>query len=115
LEEKRPKLRQEEVLLLHDNARPHTANLTKATLKKLKWEVLPQPPYSPDMSPSDFFLFRSMKSKMRGQSFKSDEEVAKWLDEFFGSRPVGFFDDGITQLMGRWEDIIEYEGHYAVE
>ncbi|GFX71282.1 histone-lysine N-methyltransferase SETMAR [Trichonephila clavipes] len=35
------------VRFLHDNARPHTALVTKALLKQFKWEVLDHPPYSP--------------------------------------------------------------------
>jgi hypothetical protein len=37
--------RQGSVFFLQDNARPHTAALTMATLMKLKWDVLPHPPY----------------------------------------------------------------------
>jgi hypothetical protein len=36
------------LLLLHDNARPHTANKTNETLRNFKWEVLDRPPYNPD-------------------------------------------------------------------
>jgi hypothetical protein len=34
------------LLLLHENARPHTANKTHETLRNFKWEVLEHPPYS---------------------------------------------------------------------
>ncbi len=46
--------------LLHDNAAPHTAKVTKETLEALGFRVLPHPPYSPDLAPSDFHLFRSL-------------------------------------------------------
>jgi transposase len=39
-----------EVLILHDNARPHTSLRTPLT--KLGWTTLPHPPYSPDLAPS---------------------------------------------------------------
>jgi transposase len=39
------------VILLHDNAQPHTAILTKEKLKEFHWETLKHPPYSPDLSP----------------------------------------------------------------
>ncbi|KAG5318760.1 MOS1T transposase, partial [Pseudoatta argentina] len=59
LEEKRPLYaqRHDQVILLYDNARPHVAKPVKTYLETLKWEVLPHPPYSPDIAPSDFHLF----------------------------------------------------------
>jgi transposase len=52
--------RKDSVFFLQDNVPPHTAALTMATLLKLKWDVLPHPPYSPDLAPSDFRLFGPM-------------------------------------------------------
>ena len=49
------------VCLQQDNARPHTANATMMTLRHMKSEVLPHPPYSPDLAPSDFHLFGPLK------------------------------------------------------
>jgi transposase len=42
------------VILLHAKIRPHTAQLTINVLGKIHLEVLPRPPYSPDLSPFDF-------------------------------------------------------------
>ena len=47
--------------LLHDNARPHTALSVSRFLTKHNVTVLPHPPYSPDLSPCDFFLFPRLK------------------------------------------------------
>jgi len=55
LRKKRPEYEQrhDKVILLHDNARP-VAKVVKKYLETLKWDVLPQPPYSPDIAPSDY-------------------------------------------------------------
>ncbi|GFW42515.1 histone-lysine N-methyltransferase SETMAR [Trichonephila clavipes] len=63
------------VRLLHDIARPHTALVTKALLKQFKWEVLDHPPYSTDLAPRDFHLFRYLKSHLGGKSFHDDDEI----------------------------------------
>ena len=61
LREKRPEYEQRhEVILLHDNARPHIAKIVKKYLEK-KWDVLPHSPYSPDIAPSDYWLFQRMQ------------------------------------------------------
>ena len=61
--------RHDKIILLHDNARPHVAAPVKTYLETLKWEVLPHPPYSPDIAPSDYHLFRSMTHGLSKQYF----------------------------------------------
>jgi transposase len=39
------------------------------------WEILPHPPYCPDLAPLDFRLFQKMKKHNRGQCFHSNEDV----------------------------------------
>jgi histone-lysine N-methyltransferase SETMAR len=58
IQQKRPG-RQHGVILKYDNARPLTACMTKAAIQELDREILPHPPYSPDLAPSDYYLFRS--------------------------------------------------------
>ncbi|KAG5344451.1 SETMR methyltransferase, partial [Acromyrmex charruanus] len=40
---------------------PHTSLITRQKLQELGWEVLMHPPYNPDIVPSDYHLFRSLK------------------------------------------------------
>ena len=54
------------VLLLHDNARPHTAIHTLQTLVKMGFTVLEHPAYSPDLAPSDYHLFGPLKDALKG-------------------------------------------------
>ena len=79
------------VLLQHDNARPHTARSTVATIQDLSFECLPHLPYSPDLAPSDFHVFGPFKDAMGGKSFRSDEEVQQAVHEWLHCQPKGFF------------------------
>jgi hypothetical protein len=52
------------VLLQQDNARPHTAKKTLQKIEELEdIELLPHPASSPDLEPSNYYLFRSMALK----------------------------------------------------
>ena len=55
------------IIILHDNARPHAARLTSEAMAKMGWEVLPHPSYSPDLAPSDYHLFGFVKDQLRGR------------------------------------------------
>jgi len=49
-------------MLHHDNAQCHTAVSVNEFLAEKSIPVVPQPPYSPDLSPYDFFLFSQLKT-----------------------------------------------------
>ncbi|XP_045454297.1 histone-lysine N-methyltransferase SETMAR-like [Melitaea cinxia] len=55
-------------LLLHDNARPHTAQQTVSKLQELGLEVLRYPPYSPDIAPTDFHFFQNSDNFLAGKN-----------------------------------------------
>jgi histone-lysine N-methyltransferase SETMAR len=67
------------VLLLHDNARPHTAALTPKKLAELYWTALEHTPYSPDLSPCDFILFGPLKEVLGGERFNSNQQVEQFV------------------------------------
>ncbi|GBN30069.1 hypothetical protein AVEN_254793-1 [Araneus ventricosus] len=65
----------DDFILLHDNARPHTARKTQELLQKFKWGVWIHLTYSPDWAPSDYFLSPKFKEHLSGTSFSSDSDV----------------------------------------
>ena len=60
--EKRKKLKTKGISLHMDNVGPHLVN---KRLEELGIKRLPHPPYSPDLAPSDFFLFGHLKKFLR--------------------------------------------------
>ena len=56
------------ILLLQDNAPVHTAKIAVEAAKRCSFRILPHPPYSPDLAPSDFYLFPKLKEELRESS-----------------------------------------------
>lgn len=103
------------VILQHDNARPHVAEKTLKKISGLGWEVLPHPPYSPDLAPSDYHLFRSLSSYLANKFFNSFDEVKNALLDYFASKNEKFFSDGIEKLMERWSMVVEQDDNYVID
>jgi len=64
-------------MLHHDNAPCHTAISVNECLAKKGFSVVPQPPYSPDLSPCDFFLFPKLKFHHKGRHFGTVDNIQK--------------------------------------
>jgi len=61
--------------MIHDNALSHTAAAMQNLIMIFGWEQFDHPPYSPDLAPSDFYLFLHLKSFLPGRWFHEDNEV----------------------------------------
>ena len=78
-----------DLYFLHDNAIPHVAKSTREKLLKLGWVTIPRPPYSPDLAPTDYHLFRSLSNHLR----------EKKLDGFFRQMSLDFYEHRILSLL----------------
>ena len=83
LMKQRPHLAKKKVLFHHDNTPAHSSAIATAKLVELRYELLPHPPYSPDLAPCDFFLFPNMKKWLGGKRFTSNEEVIAASEAYF--------------------------------
>ena len=79
-----------DIILHHDNARPHAASGTCQKIAELCWENLLHPPYSLDLAPSDYHLFFSLQNFLRGKNFKNKEDIKQALVNFFASKDETF-------------------------
>ncbi|GFO10603.1 histone-lysine N-methyltransferase SETMAR [Plakobranchus ocellatus] len=98
---KRPGLLRRGVVLQHDNATPHSANLTQQWLQRYGWEILPHPAHSPDLAPSDFHLFGPLKRHLGGMAFETEDDLISELRNWFDNLDVDFFPVGINSLLSR--------------
>ncbi len=78
-------------ILLHDNARPHLTRVTQTELKNLGIEVLPHPPYSHDLSPTDFHFFKHLDNFTMNRQFQNHPAVEEVFKEFIEFRDVDFY------------------------
>ena len=69
------------VLLQQDNARVHTCKVAVDAVEQNGYELIPHPAHSPDLAPSDFFLFPNLKKDIHGLHFRSDEEVVMAVEK----------------------------------
>ena len=89
------------VLLQHDNARPHTNIWTMEAIILFGWTVIPHLLYSPDLAPSDNQLFGPMKEGLRGNRYGSDNEVKTAVLNWLRHQPAEFYSTGIHALVHR--------------
>ena len=114
LKEKRSqcKERHAKVILEHDSAWSHIIRPVKTYLETLKWVVLPHSPYTRDVAPFDYRLFRSMARGLTHQHFRSYEEVKKWIESWIAPKYASFIQDGIRKLPGIWKKLVANDRQY---
>ena len=76
------------------------------------FEILPHPPYSPDMASSDFYLFQKLKSHLCGTQYGSNEGVIEAVNKYLGDEEKAFYFEGIRKLKQSWAKRIALKGDY---
>jgi transposase len=74
--------------LHHDNAPYHKAISVIEFLAKKGILVVPQPPYSPDLSPCYFFFFFLLKFHLKGRHFRMVKNIEKAVTNQLKAIPV---------------------------
>ena len=65
--------------------------------------VVPHPPYSPDLAPSDFFLFPKLKMKLKGRRFQTLEEIQAEPQAVLNTLRENDFQECLKNWQRRWD------------
>jgi hypothetical protein len=76
--------------------------------------VIPQPPYSPDLAPCDFFLFQKMKLKLKGRRFDTIEEIQTDSPRVLNTLTEKDFQELFQKWRRRW-DLCQHAGGNYLE
>jgi len=99
-------------MLHHDNAPAHASLLIREFFTKHETTVVPQPPYSPDLAPADFFLFLKLKFSLNVRRFQTVEELEENSIRDLRAIPQNTFKDAFQNWKRRWERCIKSGGEY---
>jgi len=77
------------------------------------FELVDHPHYSPDLTPSDYYLFLNMKKILSGKQYQSDDEVASAVEDYFEGLKETLLKTGIQMLKHHWKKCVDPEGDYA--
>ena len=71
-------------------------------MSEFNWEILPHPPYSPDIAPSDYHLFRALQHFLVGKKFENIDKNS--LENYFKEKTRELLsrrNNGPTRKMGK--------------
>ena len=77
--------------------------------------MLPHPPCSPDLVPSEYWLFADLKKMLQGKRFGSNKKMIAETETYFESKDESFYKKGIEKLEKRWNECITLERNYVDE
>jgi transposase len=100
-------------VLHHDNAPAHSAFQTRRFLTDNNVTVVPHPPYSPDLAPSDFLLFPKLKMKLKGRRFQMVEEIQAESQAALNTLGEHGFQECFKNWQRRWDRCQASEGNYC--
>jgi transposase len=108
-------IRLEQLLWQMDNARPHSAKMTKEFLERRQVTSVWQSPYSPDLNLCDRFLFRWLKADLGKQVFSNHKEVEEASLQALRLIPEDSLVAEVEKLLAHCQSVIDIAGEYVTE
>jgi histone-lysine N-methyltransferase SETMAR len=100
------------LLFHHDNAPPQRAACVHQFFDD-NFEVVPHAPYSPDLAPSDFWLFPTLKDTLLGRTFSSRSTLATAIFQWSQRTPKEEFPAAMQSWRQRCEKCVRLQGDYV--
>ena len=94
------------------NASPHKTKKVNEFLMKKRISLINHPPYSPDLSPRDCFLFPKLKTKMKGAFYDDIPAIEAAVTEVLKNIPINDIKKSMRALADRSKRCIESSGTY---
>ena len=82
-------------------------------LEQFGWEISVHRLYSPDLAPSDYHLFPSLKNWLGSQCVLERGEQQSAVKNWFSAQAADFYKTGIKKLLPRYSKCLERSGDYV--
>ena len=110
---KKNKIKLGELMLMWDNARPHSAHETQAFLVHRDIQPVKQPAYSPDLNLCDRFLFSKIKHRLQALDFEGNEDVKDCMPRVVRSLPEDELFKQLKKLRDHCQTVIKAGRDYV--
>ena len=89
--------------VLHDNSQLCVTQPMIQKLNKLSYGILSDPPYSPDLSPTDYHFFNSLNNILQGKYFHNQQEAENAFQECIKSWSTDLYAIEINKVISHWK------------
>ena len=100
-QKRRPTTGFKHVRLLHDYAPAHTSAIVTAFFGERKCNCFASPPYSPNLTPCDMFLFSKLKSVLAGRKYRSRPALGSALHQYLITVSKSAYRDAFKKWINR--------------
>jgi hypothetical protein len=78
---------------------------TWALLEHFNWKLFDHPPYSPDLTPSNYHLLTYLEDWLKSQCFNNNEYLMEGVKMGLRRPPADYFDRGRQKLIQQYNSL----------
>ncbi|XP_065643012.1 histone-lysine N-methyltransferase SETMAR-like [Hydra vulgaris] len=110
INKQRPKTGTQSFKFLHNNAQPHVTKTVTNCLNQAGITIIRYPPYSPDLAPSDYWLFDLIKKNLVNDTDVESQKTR--ITKLLQSIPKEEYKKMFDKWLERMQLCIDNDGHY---